>query len=150
MSVDDLCAAHARVGLDSNVFIYLFETAGPLADTAAKVIDRIDEGALRGAVSTLAIAEAVGGPARAGDPALMERYVDEIVGLANLAVLPITTDIAFDAAALRGRDGLTLADAVHLASARAAGASAFVTNDRRIGPLPGLEVVYLADLVARS
>jgi predicted nucleic acid-binding protein len=51
-----------------------------------------------------------------------------------------------DAAVIGGIRGLSLADAVHLACARAAGATAFVTNDRRIRGSRKLEVVYLDEL----
>jgi predicted nucleic acid-binding protein len=44
--------------------------------------------------------------------------------------------------------GIGIEDAVHLASARNAGATIFVTNDRRIRSIPRLAVVYLDDLVA--
>jgi predicted nucleic acid-binding protein len=49
---------------------------------------------------------------------------------------------------MRGRRGHSLPDAIHLATAIAAGASAFVTNDRRLRVIPRLNVVQLADLVA--
>jgi len=52
-----------------------------------------------------------------------------------------------DAAWISGRTGAGLPDAVHLACARAAGATAFLTNDRRIRSRPTLEVVYLDDLL---
>jgi len=48
-----------------------------------------------------------------------------------------------EAAILRGSTPLSTADAIHLATARLAGATAFVTNDRRIRSTPGLEVLYL-------
>jgi predicted nucleic acid-binding protein len=47
---------------------------------------------------------------------------------------------------VRGARGPALADAVQLATARAAGATAFVTNDRRMGDVHGLEVLFLDDL----
>jgi len=62
--------------------------------------------------------------------------------------VPLTADIAVDAGVLRGRTGWSLADAIHLATARQAGATVFVTNDRRVRSIPKLEVVQLADLVA--
>ncbi len=41
-------------------------------------------------------------------------------------------------------------DAIHLATARHAGASFFLTNDDRIPSLPGLEVVVLEELAAQQ
>lgn len=41
-----------------------------------------------------------------------------------------------------------MGDAIHLATARAAGATALVTNDRRIRSVPRLEVIYLDDIAA--
>jgi predicted nucleic acid-binding protein len=55
-------------------------------------------------------------------------------------------DLAVDAGVLRGRTGCSQADAIHLATARQAGATAFVTNDRRFRGLQNLEVVQLVDL----
>jgi len=40
-------AGHRRIGLDSNILIYLLETSGPLADAAARIVDAIDAGSLR-------------------------------------------------------------------------------------------------------
>jgi predicted nucleic acid-binding protein len=88
------------------------------------------------------------GPVRAGDETMAERYLDAIRSIEHLHVVPATAEIAADAGVVRGRTGLTLADALHVATARAAGASILITNDRRIRPMPQLNVVQLADLVA--
>jgi predicted nucleic acid-binding protein len=137
---------HARVGIDSNVLIYLFEGSGALADKSAALLDAIADGQAEGVLATLALAEICSGPAAAGDPALVERYADELVSLENTRLVPLSADIAVDAAALRGGGSLTLADAIHLASTRRAGATAFITNDRRIRSTPQLEVIYLGKL----
>jgi predicted nucleic acid-binding protein len=137
---------HRRIGIDSNVFIYLLEQDGPLADAAGRLLDEIAAGAAEGVVSTLALTEACSGPAKAGDPALVERYADELISLENVRFVPLTADLAVDAAALRGRSAMSMADAIHQASAIGAGATAFVTNDRRIRGTPQLEVVHLSRL----
>lgn len=72
-------------------------------------------------------------------------YYRNYLGL-GLDLVPLSAAIAEDAAWLRGRAGMAVADAVHLATARAAGATAFVTNDRRIRSRPGVDVLYLDDL----
>jgi predicted nucleic acid-binding protein len=51
-------------------------------------------------------------------------------------------------ALIRGRHRPEIPDAVHLATARHAGATAIVTNDERMHPIPHLEVVRLASLTA--
>ena len=49
------------------------------------------------------------------------------------------------AALLRARHGLKMPDALHLATAQAAGAACLVTNDRRLPVLDGLDIVSLRD-----
>ncbi|MEO6349064.1 MAG: type II toxin-antitoxin system VapC family toxin [Candidatus Limnocylindrales bacterium] len=141
-----LFARHSRVGIDSNVLIYLLEGSAPLADKAAELLDAIAGGQGEGVLATLAVAEICSGPAAAGEPALVERYADELRSLENVRLVPLTADLCVDAAVLRGHGSLSLADAIHLASARHAGATAFITNDRRIRTTPRLEVVYLDEL----
>ena len=99
-------------------------------------------------LSVLALAEVCTGPSRAGDLALVERYADELSSLENVAVVPLDADLAVDAAVLRDGLAMSLSDAIHLATARAAGATAFVTNDRRIKSINRLAVVYLDELSA--
>jgi predicted nucleic acid-binding protein len=140
-----LIRGHARIALDSNVLIYLFEGSGPLADKSAALLDAIADGQAEAVLATLALAEICSVPAAAGDPALVERYADELGSLENTRLVPLSADIAVDAAALRGASSLSLADAIHLASARHAGATAFVTADRRIRSSPQLKVLYLDD-----
>lgn len=138
-------AQNRRVGIDSNILIYLLEGSSPLADAAGALLDGIAAGDGEGVLSTLAIAEVATGPARLDDTALVHRYAEELASLENVRVAPVDVAIAVEAALIRGAGNLTLSDAIHLATARLAGASVFVTNDRRIGAIAGLEVAYLDD-----
>ena len=142
----DRLAQHAVVGVDSNVFVYLFESSGLLATAAAAAIDGF--GDRRVIFASVGVVEVLGGPARANDRALMERYLDEIRSLDGIRIIPLDEDIAFASAAQRGRSGVTLGDAIHLATARAAGATAFITNDARIRSTDDLEVIQLAAFAA--
>ena len=145
----DVFAGHERIAIDSNVLIYLLEGTGRLADAAAALIDGIAEGRAAGSLATLALAEICSGPAAAGEPDLVKRYADELRSLENVRLVPLTPEVAIDAVSLRGRGALSLADAIHLASAINAGATAFVTNDNRLRSTPQLEVVYLSRLSRR-
>lgn len=59
------------------------------------------------------------------------------------AALDSDIDIARRAAGLRARYGVRTADAIHLATALVAGASAFVTTDRRLARVKEIEVRVL-------
>jgi predicted nucleic acid-binding protein len=135
-------ARHRTVGLDSNVFVYLFETAGPQADAASAVVDAVSRHNV--IFASIGVVEVLGGPARSGDQALMERYLDEIKSMDGLRIVPLDDEIGFSSALERARGRLTLGDAIHLATARAAGATAFVTNDDRLRSNPGLEIIPLS------
>ena len=138
---------HRKIGLDSNVLIYLIETQGPLADVAATIIDSIVAGQMQGVMSVIGLVEILAGPARAGNATAFEMTADALRDLPVL-VTPLDTAIAEDAAWIRGALRIGFEDAVHLASTRSTGATAFVTNDRRLRSIPNLEVIYLDDLVA--
>jgi predicted nucleic acid-binding protein len=146
--LDELLARHARIGLDANLFIYLFETVGPEADAVRALLNIADAAETTIVVASLALAEVAVYPATIGDAVMADRYADAIRSVNRLHVVPLTADIAIDAGILRGLHGLSLPDAIHLASARQAGASAFVTNDQRLRRLPKLDVIQLTDLVA--
>ena len=147
MNVAALAHAHRRIGIDSNVVIYALEGSGPESEAARAIFDLLATGACSGVLSILGLVEVLVGPARHAGDALVQRYGDELMELEGLEVIPIDRDAAIEAAHVRAA-GIPLADAIHLASARTSGASAFVTNDRSLKALHGLEVIALPDLVA--
>jgi predicted nucleic acid-binding protein len=147
MTIAELLATHTTVSIDSNIFIYVLE-ASPLGERAHPLFTALEEGRLRATLSSVAIAEILAGPARRQDVAIFETYAAELRAIPNLRIVPVDADVAADAAWLRGAGSISLADAVHLACARRSGATAFITNDRRIRPQPQLDVIILEDLDA--
>ena len=145
MTLAELFDRHQVLALDSNVLIYLFEGHGPLADAAQAVVDGIDDGAAKGVLATIGLTEVLTRPASLGDGAMFERYVEELGSIPGLRIVALDTETAVDAAWGRsgGRD---LGDAVHVATARRAGATALITNDRRIRGRSGIEIVLLSDI----
>jgi predicted nucleic acid-binding protein len=99
-------------------------------------------------ISAIGLVEILAGPARDGDAQAFE-LTAEAIRESRIEILPMDGPTAEDAAWVRGSLGIGLADSVHLASARNAGATVFVTNDRRIRSLPRLAVSYLDDLEGR-
>lgn len=146
MTIGELCARHRRIALDANILIYLLEDGGPLADSSQGLIDAAENGDVAAVIAAIGLAEVCAGPARSGDLALAERYAAALGSMPGLRIQPLTAEVAVDAAVIRGVRGISLADAMHLASARASGATAFITNDRRLHGSARLDVVYLDDL----
>jgi len=142
----DLARKHRRIGIDSNVVVYALEGSGSESSAARAVFDLMAAGACSGALSILGLVEVLVGPARHAGDALVQRYADELMDLEGLSIMAIDRETAIEAAHVRA-GGVALADAIHLAGARTFGASAFLTNDRRLKATRGLEVIALADLV---
>jgi predicted nucleic acid-binding protein len=147
VTVAELFALHRTVALDSNVLIYLLEGSGSLADAAQALLDGIDDGAASGVLASIALTEVLTRPASLGDAGMFERYAHELRSVENLRIVPLDPETAIDAAWGRsgGRD---LGDAIHIATARRAGATCFITNDARIRGRAGVEIVRLADIHA--
>ena len=145
MTPADIFARHAVVALDSNVLIYLLEGSGDLADAAEALVDGIEEGAAHGVLASIALTEVLSRPAALGDVESFESHARELRSVPNLRVVPLDAETAIDAAWGRsgGRD---LGDAVHVASARRAGATCFITNDALIRERAGVEIVLLSDV----
>jgi predicted nucleic acid-binding protein len=148
MTIVEICNRHRRMALDSNLFIYLFELGGREGVAVQRLLDAAESGGVSIVVASLALAEISVHPAAVDNAVMAERYADAIRSVQRLDVVPLTAEIAIDAGLMRGRLGHSLPDAIHLATALRAGATAFVTNDRRLRRLPRLEVVQLADLAA--
>ena len=147
MTPTELFARHSIVAIDTNVLIYLFEGGGPLAAAAEALIDAFDAGAVTGVLASIGLTEALTRPASLGDGALFERYAQELQGIPGLRIVALDTETAIDAAWGRSGDR-DLGDAVHIATARLAGATCFVTNDTRVRGRSGVEIVLLSDIAA--
>jgi predicted nucleic acid-binding protein len=146
VTIDELCSRHHRIALDSNLLIYLFEVGGPEAVAVQRLLDAAEAGGVSIVIASLALAEISVYPAAIDNAVMADRYADAIDSVPRLDVVPLTAAIAIDAGLLRGRYGQSLPDAIHVATALRTGATAFVTNDRRLRTLARLEVVQLADL----
>jgi predicted nucleic acid-binding protein len=147
MTIDDLVARHHRVGIDSNVFIYLFEGSGSEATSAGLLLDAIEAGRCEGVLATVGLTEILTRPASVGDGAIFERYADELRSIRNLRLMPLDDETAIDAAWGRSNDR-DLGDAVHIATAKTSNATAFITNDRRVRTRSTVEIVLLDAITA--
>jgi predicted nucleic acid-binding protein len=146
-SIAQVIRTNRRIALDSNVLIYLLEGDGPRAESAAQLVDAIGRGEIEGVLSSVGLAEVLVPSARADDGPLFERTAATLRDL-GLRLAALDGQAAEYAAWIRGRTGASMSDAIHLACAVRSGATAFVTNDRRMPSLPRLALIILDDLVA--
>ncbi len=123
---------------DADVLIYAAAPAHPLGRKVAMLFADADE--LR-VGSTLLLPELLSKPVRTRN----ERELARLAGLlARIELRPLDVATADLATALGAMYGLRAPDAVHLATAVAAGADRFVTNNRRDFPtsIAEIDVVF--------
>jgi len=133
-----------RLALDTNCFIYAFDGAG--TDRADFVVERLLQGGPRW-TSSLVLAELLAQPYAIEEPDRAAALRRALEALPGLTIVPVSSDIAQEAARLRGSLGLSLPDAIVLATALAAGA-VLVTNDRRFCEAAGRDAALMDDLLA--
>jgi predicted nucleic acid-binding protein len=135
--------------VDTSVFIYALERKSPFALAAEAVLHAVIEGHPTAAISKLVLAELLVVPYRAQRPDVASKYVHYLESYPNLTLVAPGVEICRTAARLRGEvSALKLPDAIHLATAVASGATAFVTNDARLPAAKDLPVLLLSDLAS--
>ena len=76
----------------------------------------------------------------------IEIYISLLGEQPSLPVIPISRMILLSAARLRAETRLKLPDAIHVATAKWAGCTAFITNDRRVREGSGVPVILWDEL----
>ncbi|MDX7949770.1 PIN domain-containing protein [Lichenihabitans sp. Uapishka_5] len=135
----------STIYLDTNVFIAAFETTGTLSEAAWDILHAVTSGDLHASTSELTLAELLVKPLRLGSDLMVELYTGLITTGGSLSVLPVDRAVLVRSAQIRKSQlGVKLPDAIHLATALGTGCSCFVTDDRRLKPLPSLPAIALA------
>jgi predicted nucleic acid-binding protein len=129
---------------DADVLIYAAVPGHPLGRRAAALLGGARAPA--GIGSVLLMPEVLGKPLRDGEAGEIRALA---VLLARLELRPVDIATAELATSLSARYKLRAADAVHLATAVAAGADRFITNNKRdfSRAITEVDVTYPADLV---
>jgi len=143
---------HGSVGLDTSVLIYHLEDVSPYADLTTAAFTLLAQGALAAVVSTVTVTELLAKPFADGNVqavTVCELFLRE---MPNAEIVPPDFEIAVRAAKLRGIHGLRAPDALLLATALHAGASAFLTNDATLKrvEVEGIKVLLLDDYAPRA
>ena len=135
------------VALDTAVFIYFIEENKVFLPIVKPVFEAINRGELAAATSGLTLMEVLVMPYRINNFSLAERYESLLTRSRGLRFVELNRPLLRGAARLRGTFNLKPPDALQVAAAMAAECCVFLTNDRRIPRIVGLQVIQLKTYV---
>lgn len=118
--------------IDTNIFIHVKNREEPYYIPSKAILDKIDEGALEGVISTIVIAEMSSGYHAAGELREKDEFLTHIVSSQNYRVVEVTVGIADEAGRIRASTGLRLPDALIVASGLKEQAEYLVTYDESL------------------
>lgn len=136
------------VALDTVVFIYFLEEHREYLSIIEPLFEEIDQGRREAITSSLTLLEVLVVPFRAGNLDLARRYEALLTGSRGLRMVEIDRDQLKAAALLRARHRLRTPDAIQTGAALSSGCMTFVTNDRDLPEIPGLQIIQLKDYLA--
>jgi len=141
-------AKHTIVGLDTSIFIYHLEAHPRYQPLTQELLAGIQTGRQTAVTSVVTVMELTVRPWQLGRSAVAREYEALLLYFPNLVLADVTRAVARRAAQLRARYNVRPADALQTATALLNGATAFVTNDRKLVRLaPELDVLVLASFI---
>lgn len=138
----------SSLGIDTPILIYFVEENPTYLARAQEVIRLVDEGALSGFASVLALTEVLTIPLRAGDAGIAASYRNLLRNSRHFSLASVNEAVAELASDLRARHNLKTPDAIHVASAIVSVCDTFITNDRMLSRVTEIRVMVLEDLTA--
>jgi predicted nucleic acid-binding protein len=141
-----------RVYFDVNLFIYALEPTQdmqPYFVTVTKLFEMAVAKQFVAITSELSLAEALVG-AYKNHSQLVALYEDMISDRPELAVYPVDRKVLSNAALLRSKSKTALADAIHVATPYIHGADFFVTQDKRLQIIEGMQKLSLDALLSSN
>lgn len=138
---------HQRVGLDTNLFIYLIEDHPRYGAWCVSLFDLIERGRVSAATSTITLLELLVQPYRQQKEELAQKIFALLGTYPRLAWVPVTLGMADRAADLRARYRLSTPDAIQVATALAHNATRFYGNDKALKRVREIECVVLDELI---
>ncbi|HEY3042764.1 MAG TPA: PIN domain-containing protein [Vicinamibacterales bacterium] len=136
-----------NIGVDTVIFIYFIEDHPKFLPAILPLFQEADRGKRELITSALTLLEVLVVPYRTGSRALAERYEALLTRSRGVRIVDISHDQLRAAAQLRAATGVKTPDALQLVAALGDGCTTFLTNDRRLPPVPGLRLVDLTSHV---
>jgi predicted nucleic acid-binding protein len=138
---------HKIIGLDTAPFIYYIDDVTPYADLLDPVFSLLENHALRAVTSTVTFAEVLTKPFADKNFSMADEIKFTLKSFSSLSVASIDEKLAEAAALIRARHAIRLPDALQIAAAIQGEATLFITNDKRLKKVDGVEVLALSDFL---
>jgi predicted nucleic acid-binding protein len=138
---------HKTIGLDTAPFIYYIEDIAPYADLLDPVFSLLEKHDLRAVTSTVTFAEILTKPFADKNFSLADEIKFTLKSFSSLSVASIDEKLAEAAALIRARHAIRLPDALQIAAAIQGEATLFITNDKRLKKVHGVEALVLSDFL---
>lgn len=136
------------VCIDTCVFIYYIEEHPSYIGAVAQIFEAIDNGHLVAVTSGITLIETLVIPLRKRDNNLAKHYQRLLMESDGLKLLELNKALLYRGALLRATLGIKTPDALQIAAAQLENCTTFITNDRRLPNLKGLEILQLSDFNA--
>ena len=136
------------VAIDTAIFVYFIEEDARFLPLIDPLFREADQGTRELVTSAVTLLEVLVVPYRAGNRLLADRYEALLTRSRGIRVVDVTRDQLRAAAQLRAVTAVKTPDALQLVAALGAGCGTFLTNDRRLPTVPGLQVRQLAAYAA--
>jgi len=137
---------HRSIYLDTSAFIYFVERHPRYFPVCEELFRAIEAGRTNASTSTLTLLEILVQPYRQKKEDLVLKFYALLTTYPHLAWIPMTLNVADQAAKLRAEHRLKTPDAIQAASAISCGATGFVSNDRAFDKALAVERRVLDDL----
>jgi len=135
------------VAVDTAIFIYFIEANPQFLPAIVPLFKEANQGKRELITSALTLLEVLVVPYRAGNRPLAERYEALLTRSRGIRIVELSHDQLRAAAQLRAATSVKTPDALQLVAAISGGCKTFLTNDRRLPPVPGLRILELASFV---
>jgi predicted nucleic acid-binding protein len=132
------------VAVDTALFIYFIEENPTFLPLILPLFREADQGKRDLVTSALTLLEVLVVPYCAGNRLLAERYEALLTRSRGIRLVELTREQLRAAAQLRAATGVKTPDALQLVAALGTGCKTFLTNDRRLPPVPSLRVIQLS------
>ncbi|GAB4575811.1 MAG: hypothetical protein Kow0077_29150 [Anaerolineae bacterium] len=146
MRVDVALSTIHRLYVETAPLIYYIELHSRYLPIMDIVVAAIDSASIQAESSVITLVEVLSHPLQQGNLQLANDYRNILVHSGAFQIIPVTVDIAEQAARLRARYNLRTPDALHIATALERGCDAILTNDVAFKRVEELQVLLLDNL----